>query len=59
MVLFISQAGVITSFITSIRRCERLAMERKRKIFYPFAVSVMKDKEIVHVLIAPSSRGKL
>jgi len=25
----------------------------------PFAVSVMKDKEIVHILIAPSSRDKL
>jgi len=60
-VLFIPQVGVIMSFITSIRRYKRLAMERKRKIFYPFAVSVMKDKEIVHniILIAPSSCSKL
>jgi len=47
------------SFITSIRRYGRLVMKRKRKKFDPFAVSVMKDKEIVHILIAPSSRSKL
>jgi len=62
MVLFIQQLGAITSFITSIRRYGRLVMERKRNfliLLLPFAVSVMKDKEIVHILIAPSSRGKL
>jgi len=62
-VLFIPQLGVITSFIASIRRYGRLVMQRKRKKFDPFAVSVMKDKEIVHILIAPSSEpsshGKL
>jgi len=31
----------------------------KTKNFNPFAVSVMKDKEIVHILIAPSSYVKL
>jgi len=36
-----------------IRRYGRLVMEKKRKNFDPFAVSVMKDKEIVHILIAP------
>jgi len=34
-------------------------MERKGKILILFAVSVMKDEEIVHILIAPSSHGKL
>jgi len=33
--------------------------EEKRKIFDPFAVSAMKDKELVHILTAPSSLGKL
>jgi len=48
------------SFITSIRRYGRLVTERKRKNFDPFAVSAMKDKEIVcALLIAPSSCGKL
>jgi len=41
-------------FITSIRRYGRLVMERKRKNFDPFAVSVMTDKEIVYIIIAPS-----
>jgi len=50
---------VIMSFITSIRRYGRLDTERKRKNSDCFAVSGMKDKEIVHILIAPSSRGKL
>jgi len=58
-VLLIPLLGVITSFITSIRRYGRLVMERKRKIFDPFAVSVMKDDKIVHILIVPSSRAKL
>jgi len=58
-VLFIPPLGVITSFITSIRRYGRLVTERKRKNFNPFSVSVMKDKEIVHILIASSSYGKL
>jgi len=57
-VLFIPQLGVIMSFITSIRRYGRLVMKKKEK-FDPFAVSVMKDKEMVHILIAPSSCGKL
>jgi len=47
------------NFITGIRRYGRLVTERKRKIFDPFAVSVMKNKEIVHILIVPSSHGKL
>jgi len=46
-------------FITSVRRYGRLVTERKLKNFYPFAVSVTKDKEIVHILIAPSSHSKL
>jgi len=50
MVLFILQLGVITKFITSIMRYGRLVMERKRKNFDPFIASVMKDKEIVHIL---------
>jgi len=50
---------VITSFVTSIRRYGRPVTERKRTIFDPFAVSVMKDKKIVHILIAPSSCSKL
>jgi len=33
-------------------------MEEK-KFFEPFAVSVMKDQEIVHIWIVPSSHGKL
>jgi len=41
-------------FITSIRRYGRLVMERKRKNFDSFAVSVMTDKEIVYIIIAPS-----
>jgi len=48
----------IMSFINSIRRYGRLVME-KRKLFSFFAVSVMKDKEIVHILIVPSSCSKL
>jgi len=51
--------GVIASFITSIRRYGRIVMERKREKINPFAVSVMKDKEIVHNLIVPSSHGEL
>jgi len=58
-VLFIPQLGVITSFITSIRRYGKLVTERKRKNFDPFAVSVMNSKEIVHILIVPSSYSKL
>jgi len=48
MVLLIQPLRAITSFITSIGRYGRLVMERKRKIFNPFAISVMKDKELVH-----------
>jgi len=58
-VLLIPLLGVIMSFITSIRRYGRLVMERKKKIFDPFAVSVKKYKEILHILIVLSSRGKL
>jgi len=47
---------VLMGFITSIRRYGMLVMEGKRKNFSPFAVSVMKDKEIVHILIVPSSQ---
>jgi len=49
----------IMSFITSIRRYGRLVTERKKKNFDLFAVSVIKNKEIVHILIAPSSHSKL
>jgi len=34
-------------------------MREKQNSFDPFAVSVMKDKEIVHILITPSSCSKL
>jgi len=37
---------------------KRLVMERKRKNFNPLVV-VVKDKEIVHILIVPSSCCKL
>ena len=51
-------------FYNQHKEIERLVMERKGKIFDPLPVSVMKDKEIrqysyLHILIAPSSRGKL
>jgi len=54
-----STVRVITSFITSIRGYGRLVMQRKRKNSDYFTVSVMKDKEIVHILIASSSHGTL
>jgi len=38
---------------------EEIGEKEKGNFFNPFAVSVMKDKEIVHILIAPSSHSKL
>jgi len=46
-------------FYNQYKETWEASYEEKRKIFDPFAISVMKDKEIVHILIVPSSRGKL
>jgi len=58
-VLFIPQLGVMTSFYNQYKEIWEASYGEKRKNFDPFAVSVMKDKEIVHILIAPSSHSKL
>ena len=46
-------------FYNQYKEIWEASYEEKRKIFDPFAVSVMKDKEIVYILTVPSSRGKL
>jgi len=46
-------------FYNQYKEIWEASYEEKRKNFNPFVVSVMKDKEIIHILTAPSSCGEL
>jgi len=46
-------------FYNQYKEIWEASYREKRNFFDPFAVSVMKDKEIVHTLIALSSHSKL
>ena len=46
-------------FYNQYKEILEASYREKKEKFRSFTVSVMKDKEIIHILIAPSSCGKL
>jgi len=61
MVLLIPPSTIrgYNEFYNQYKEIWEASYREKRKIFDSFAVSVMKDKKIIHILIAPSSCSKL